>query len=198
MNKFLGLFKLNTFLILALALSLPVTYLFETSYVYAILTILIFTISSSIMIFLNKKINSKWVFPTYLAINTILVIGLQIFIKENINLLYNALGIYLIMLLPVSLFLYKSIENNLKLGPIFITNLNYALIIIKIGIIREILGLGTITLLDKTRYFVGYFDKYIIIPKDKIMPFFSSIGGAFILLGIITFAFNQLSNRGDN
>ena len=55
------------------------------------------------------------------------------------------------------------------------------------GLIREILGNNTITLMNYTSSLTGYKEIYEVFPKNDIipMPFFISSAGAFLTLGIL-------------
>lgn len=193
MKKFI---QLNAFFLFALCIALPITNTFETSYLYSLFVVIIF-LFTSIGALLLKNQTKKISIPILLVLSTLLVVLLQLFLGENIKPLYNALGIYIPLISIVSIFLVQSLYDQYTISNIGKTSAIYSVIITLIGAIREILGSGTITYLDKISDFTGIYLKYRVIESNFYMPFFTELSSAFILLGIIAYLINVATDRGE-
>jgi Na+-translocating ferredoxin:NAD+ oxidoreductase RnfE subunit len=68
-----------------------------------------------------------------------------------------------------------------------------------LGLIREILGSNTITIMNNISSITGYRAIYKIFPDNIILPnnVFITSAGAFILLGIIIGIINAIRNKED-
>lgn len=190
------LIQLNSFFLFALCVALPITNSFETSFTYFILVFLVFLVTSMFAILLQKP-SKQLNIPILIGTSTILVFILQWFLGVNIKPLYNALGIYLPLISIVPVFLVQSLNNQYSIANVMKTSTVYGIIISLIGATREILGSGTITYMDKISDVTGIYLKYRVIESGFNMPFFTELSSAFILLGIIAYLINLVTNRGE-
>jgi len=119
----------------------------------------------------------------------------EIFLSKYSKQLYDSFEIYLPLITVNSLILQRlvfasknkvkeTIKDSLKNGFIFL------ILISIIGLLREILGSGTITIMNNVSSITGY--RWIIKVFTNSNKLFLSSGGAFILLGILVGMLNAL------
>lgn len=173
-------------LILGLCSALAVTTTFENAYLMSLCVFIVFIISSGITILLKNTLKDSNRVIAILIINAILVSILEIALKEFIPLFYEAAKIYLPLIIIINVNLSNkydklTIKSTLKTGMYFILTISL------LGLIREILGSNTITLMNYTSSLTGYKAIYEIFPTNDIipMPFFISAAGAFLTLGVL-------------
>lgn len=199
------LFKENPVFVLVLGLCsvLAVTTTFEKSYMMGLVVLIILTISNTIVSILRKLVNDEVRIPVYIIIISTLVTIIEIILSRYSKPLYDAFGIYLPLIVVNCIILgralsfasknkvFNSIKDGLKEG------LGYLIAISIIGLIRELLGSGTITIMDDISSITGY--RFIVqVFNNDILPnkLFITSGGAFILLGIIIAIVNSFK-RGE-
>jgi Na+-translocating ferredoxin:NAD+ oxidoreductase RnfE subunit len=178
-----------TILCISLFPFMAVATTFETSYIMG-LSILLITILSGIVISLiSKFINKKIRIYVYLLIAAIFTTLLDIFMSSYIEPLSTVLGIY-IPLIAISITILNKDEDK-PIKESIIESLKYGLIIAislsLIGLIREVLGSNTITVMDKISSVTGYISKYEIFPANNIIPnqLLLTSAGAFLMVGLI-------------
>lgn len=199
------LFKENPVFVLVLGLCsvLAVTTTFEKSYMMGLVVLIILTISNTIVSILRKLVNDEVRIPVYIIIISTLVTIIEIILSRYSKPLYDAFGIYLPLIVVNCIILgralsfasknkvFLSIKDGLKEG------LGYLIAISIIGLIRELLGSGTITIMNDISSITGY--RFIVqVFNNDILPnkLFITSGGAFILLGIIIAIVNSFK-RGE-
>ncbi len=199
------LFKENPVFVLVLGLCsvLAVTTTFEKSYMMGLVVLIILTISNTIVSILRKLVNDEVRIPVYIIIISTLVTIIEIILSRYSKPLYDAFGIYLPLIVVNCIILgralsfasknkvFNSIKDGLKEG------LGYLIAISIIGLIRELLGSGTITIMNDISSITGY--RFIVqVFNNDILPnkLFITSGGAFILLGIIIAIVNSFK-RGE-
>lgn len=199
------LFKENPVFVLVLGLCsvLAVTTTFEKSYMMGLVVLIILTISNFIVSLLRKIVNDEVRIPVYIIIISTLVTIIEIILNRYSKPLYDAFGIYLPLIVVNCIILgralsyasknnvFNSIKDGLRSG------FGYLIAISIIGFVREILGSGTITLMNDISSITGY-KSIIQVFNNDILPnkLFVTSGGAFILLGIILAIINSIK-RGD-
>lgn len=199
------LFKENPVFVLVLGLCsvLAVTTTFEKSYMMGFVVLIILTISNLIVSLLRKIVNDEVRIPVYIIIISTLVTIIEIILNRYSKPLYDAFGIYLPLIVVNCIILgralsyasknnvFNSIKDGLRCG------FGYLIAISIIGFVREILGSGTITLMNDISSITGY-KSIIHVFNNDILPnkLFVTSGGAFILLGIILAIINSIK-RGD-
>ena len=111
--------------------------------------------------------------------------------------LYDAFGIYLPLVIVNCVILGRALSfaSNQKLIPsikdALKNGIGYTIAISIIGLLRELLGNGTITIMDKISSITGY-REIVKVFNEPINKLFLTSGGAFILLGIIIAVINGL------
>ena len=124
-------------------------------------------------------------------------------LKKFIEPLYNVLGIYLPLIVVNCIILGRSIsvysKENVKasiLDAIGI-GLGYTFSLCLIGFIRELLGNGTITLINNLSSIFNFKLIIRVIPDIKILPnsIFISPTGSFLIVGIVLSVINFIKER---
>ena len=140
--------------------------------------------------------------PAYILIISTLVTTLDITLKNNLPSISSSFGIYIPLIIVNCIVLGRAINyasKNKVLPSIkdgFQMGISYTLSLMLISFIREVLGTGTITIIDKLSSILGF--KLIIkLPNIVLLnnPIFVSSAGAFLTLGLLM-AF--LSRGGNN
>lgn len=199
------LFKENPVFVLVLGLCsvLAVTTTFEKSYMMGLVVLIILVLSNMIVSLIRKLVNDEVRIPVYIIIISTLVTISEIILSRYSKPLYDAFGIYLPLIVVNCIILgralsfasknkvFDSIKDALKSG------FGYLVAISLFGLFREILGNGTITVMNDISSLVGY--RWIInVFNNDFLPnkLFITSGGAFILLGLLIGIVNSMK-RGD-
>lgn len=185
---------------LGICSALAITTNLENAIIMGISVTITLTLSNGIISILRKIINDNIKIPAYILIISTLVTIIDIFLKNNFPLISSSLGIYIPLIIVNCIILSRAINfaSKNKFTKSIIDGLNigfvYTISIMLIALIREVLGSGTITIIDKLSTII---DTKIIInlPKNILIPnnVFVSPAGAFLTLGIII----ALINRGE-
>lgn len=190
-------------LMLGLCPTLAVTTTFERSYIMG-LSVLFVLLFSNITISLIKKIipdNVK--IPVFIIIIATFVTALDMIIGANLPELHKSLGIYLPLITVNCIVLGRamSFASKEKVGVSILdaigVGLGFTLALSVIGIIREVLGAGTITLMNEISSFTGFRMMYNILPSTMLTPLniLLTPAGAFLTLGFLLAIFNKV--KGD-
>ncbi|MBR1884350.1 MAG: electron transport complex subunit RsxE [Clostridia bacterium] len=201
MKIFKYLFKENPVFVLVLGLcsTLAVTTTFEKSYMMGLVVMIILILSNLIVSLIRKYVNNEIRIPVYIIIISTLVTIIEIFLSRYSKPLYDSFGIYLPLVVVNCIILGRalsyaskhkvinSLKDALKCG------IGYLVAISIIGLLREVLGNGTLTLMNDISSLTGY-KEVIRIFNGNIFPnkLFLTSGGAFILLGIIIGFINSI------
>ncbi|MCF6460583.1 electron transport complex subunit RsxE [Clostridium sp. Cult3] len=145
--------------------------------------------SNLVISLLRKVIPDKIRIPAFVVVIATFVTIVEMFMKAYTQELYNALGIFIplivvncIILARAEAFASKngvlaSVVDGLGMG------LGYALALLILGSLREIIGAGSI------------FGKQLFGPSFEPALIFIMPPGAFILLGILIAIFNSIRNK---
>ena len=199
------LFKENPVFVLVLGLCsvLAVTTTFEKSYMMGIVVLIILVLSNLIVSIIRKLVNDEVRIPVYIIIISTLVTVCEIILNRYSKPLYDAFGIYLPLIVVNCIILgralsyasknkiFDSIKDGVKSG------LGYLVAISLFGLFREVLGNGTITVMNDISSLTGY--RWVInVFNNNFLPnkLFITSGGAFILLGILIALVNSMK-RGE-
>ena len=199
------LFKENPVFVLVLGLCsvLAVTTTFEKSYMMGLVVLIILVLSNMIVSLIRKLVNDEVRIPVYIIIISTLVTISEIILNRYSKPLYDAFGIYLPLIVVNCIILGRALSfasKNKMLDSIkdaFKSGFGYLVAISLFGLFREILGSGTITLMNDISSLVGY--RWIINEfNNDFLPnkLFITSGGAFILLGILIGIVNSMK-RGE-
>lgn len=203
---FNGITKENpTFvLLLGLCSALAVTTKVENAYLmgFCVLVVLIF---STIIVSMIKRLVPKSVeIPVYILIIGTLVTCLEVLLKKYVPNLYQALGIYLPLIVVNCIVLDRilTVSSKEKMGyslkDALGIGLGFTLAITLIALVREVLGTGSITLMDAISSVTGYRAIYHIIPSTNLLPIPILItpAGAFLTLGLLIPLFKFILKKG--
>ena len=142
-------------------------------------------------------------FPVYIIIISTLVTVSEIILNRYSKPLYDAFGIYLPLIVVNCIILGRALSyasknkvfDSIKDG--FKSGIGYLVAISLFGLFRELLGNGTITVMNDISNLTGY--RWIInVFNNNFLPnkLFITSGGAFILLGILIGIVNAMK-RGE-
>ena len=174
----------------------------ENAIIMGLSVTLILVLSNMIISLLRSIIPKTIMIPAYILIISTLVTTLDITLKNNLPSISSSFGIYIPLIIVNCIVLGRAINyasKNKVLPSIkdgFQMGISYTLSLMLISFIREVLGTGTITIIDKLSSILGF--KLIIkLPNIVLLnnPIFVSSAGAFLTLGLLM-AF--LSRGGNN
>lgn len=196
-----GIWKQNPLFVTILGMcpALAVTTSFESSFGMGILFTFVLTCSNIIISALRKVIPDEARTPCYIVIIAAFVTLVKMFTEAFLPELYSSLGVFL-SLLVVNCIVLGRAEAFANKNSVFDSTLDglgnglgYTIAISMVGLVREILGTGLITI-GKIFTFIPYIIRIPVLsyfnPEtqmydfDYSMPFFSKPAGAFVVLGI--------------
>ena len=199
------LFKENPVFVLVLGLCsvLAVTTTFEKSYMMGLVVLIILVLSNVIVSIIRKIVNDEVRIPVYIIIISTLVTVSEIILNRYSKPLYDAFGIYLPLIVVNCIILGRALSyasknkvfDSIKDG--FKSGIGYLVAISLFGLFRELLGNGTITVMNDISNLTGY--RWVInVFNNNFLPnkLFITSGGAFILLGILIGIVNAMK-RGE-
>lgn len=204
-----GIIKENPIfsLMLGLCPALAVTNKFENAYMMG-LSFLVIIICSTFVISIIKNIIPKNVkIPVYILIIGTFVTIIEILLRKYVPNIYSAFSIYLSLIVVNCIILGNalSIPKKQKLSKTFTktigTGLGFTFALCIISLFREILGTGTLTLMDSLSSVTGYRAIYKIFPQNNLLPMsiFNTPAGSFLILGLLLGLFNFIKQkRGEN
>ena len=195
------LFKENPVFVLVLGLCsvLAVTTTFEKSYMMGLVVLIILVLSNMVVSLIRKFVNNEVRIPVYIIIISTLVTIIELLLHRYSKELYDAFGIYLPLIVVNCIILGRALSyaskntvlDSFKDG--LKTGIGYLTAISLFGLFRELLGSGTITIMNDISKLTGY--RWIInVFNNSVLPnkLFLSSGGAFILLGLIIGIINSI------
>lgn len=196
-----GIWKQNPLFVTILGMcpALAVTTSFESSFGMGILFTFVLTCSNIIISALRKVIPDEARTPCYIVIIAAFVTLVKMFTEAFLPELYSSLGVFLSLLVVNCIVLGRAEAFANKNSVLDSTldglgnGLGYTIAISMVGLVREILGTGLITI-GKIFTFIPYIIRIPVLsyfnPEtqmydfDYSMPFFSKPAGAFVVLGI--------------
>ena len=191
-------------LLLGLCPALAVTTKFENAYLMGLCVMIVLLFSNIIVSIIKKHVNENVKIPVFILIIGTFVTTLEILLEKYIPNLYEALGIYLPLIVVNCIVLGRAIEvaskesvKNSILDAIGV-GLGFTLAISLIALIREVLGTNTITLMDSISSITGYRAIYTnILPNSNILPMqiLVSPAGSFLVLGMLIALFNKIGGK---
>lgn len=199
-----GVVKENPVFVLFLGLcpALAVTTKIETAYMMGLCVLFILLFSNLIISLIKKIVPESVRIPVYILIIGTFVTIVELLLQKFVPPLYKALGIYLPLIVVNCIVLGRALAIASKEGvgksllDALGIGLGYTISLILIALFREILGSGTITLMDGLSSLTGYKAIYKL-PTMNLIPitFLTSPAGAFFTLGIFAGIINYV--RGD-
>ena len=193
-------------LMLGLCSSLAVTTKVENAFLMGISVFIVLLFSEIVSCMIKKVVPDNVKIPVYIVIIGTFVTILEIILKEYINPLYNALSIYLPLIVVNCIVLGRvlsvSTKSNIKtsIKDSIGISIGYTLALILIALFREILGNNTITLIDSLSEITNFKLIINVFPENSLIPmsFMISPAGAFIVLGILMALFNHIGGKNES
>lgn len=145
--------------------------------------------SNVVVSLLRKGIPEKIRIPAFVVIIATFVTIVEMFMKAYTQDLYNALGIFIPLIVVNCIILARAeafaSKNNVIASAVdgLGMGLGYTMALLILSILREILGAGSI------------FDRQLFGPSFEPALIFIMPPGAFILLGILIAVFNNIRNK---
>lgn len=202
-----GIKKENPTFVLMLGLcpTLAVTTTFEKSYIMGLSVLFVLLFSNLVVSLIKKLIPENVKIPVYIIIIATFVTVLDMLIGAYIPELHKSLGIYLPLITvncivlgrAISFASKEKVKNSLLDALGF--GLGFTASLSVIGIVREVLGSGTITIMNEVSDFTGFIMMYNVLPETLLTPFtiLTTPAGAFLTLGFLLAIFNKVSKRGE-
>jgi electron transport complex protein RnfE len=191
-------------LLLGLCPALAVTTKFENAYLMGLCVMIVLLFTNIVVSLIKKFVNENVKIPVFILIIGTFVTTLEILLEKYIPNLYEALGVYLPLIVVNCIVLGRAIEvaskesvKNSILDAIGV-GLGFTLAISLIALIREVLGTNTITLMDSISSITGYRAIYTnILPNSNILPMqiLVSPAGSFLVLGMLIALFNKIGGK---
>jgi len=203
MKKFFtAIFKENPVFVLLLGLCpvLAISTTFESAYLMGTSVLIVLILSNIIISLTAKYIPKNIMIPSYIMIIATLVTILGLLISKYLPDVNAALGIYIPLIVVNCIILGRAIEVASKgkilksIKDAFTSGIGFLFAIVILGIIREFLGTGTLTVFDKISTLTGFKMIFQVYKVKDIMPisFFVTPAGAFVTLGLILALINYI------
>lgn len=154
-------------------------------------TMVVLVMSNFVISLLRKVIPDKVRIPAYIVVVATLVTVVQLLIQAFISDLYDALGIYIPLIVVNCIILGRAESYASKHGPILSAfdgigmGLGFTMALTLIGFFRELIGAGTI--LSGTPFAMTLPDVYEPVSILVLAP------GAFLVLALIIAAMNAMN-----
>ena len=187
-------------LFLGLCSSLAVTTTFEKSFLMGISVMVVLLFSNLFISLIGKYVPEHVKIPVFILIIATFVTVLEMLLHAFVPILYESLGVYLPLIVVNCIILGRalsvasksslivSIKDALRIG------VKYLLVLVILGTLREILGNGTLTIIDSISTLTKFKIKFVLPSIKGVFPIniFTTSAGAFISLGILLGVFNML------
>lgn len=179
-------------MMLGLCSALAVTTSLENGIIMGLSVTVVLVISNMIISLLRNVIGNNIRIPAYILIISTLVTVIDVVFKKYLPSVSSSLGIYIPLIIVNCLVLGRALNfaSKNKVGASikdgFIMGLKYMMALAIISLVREVLGSGSISIVDKLEDLLN-FRLVITLPKCSIFPneLFTSSAGAFLSLGLI-------------
>ena len=200
---FNGLFKENPVLILLLGLcsALAVTTTLESAYIMGFCVLVVLIASEFLISIIKNIVPDNVKIPVYILIIGTFVTIVEILLSKFVPKVYEVLNIYLPLIIVNCIVLGRclNIASKQSVGHSLLDaigmGLGYTLALSIIAFIRELLGSGTITLIDnlstltKSKFIIEVFDKSYL-PNFLVSP-----SGAFLVVGFLLAFINFVKEK---
>ena len=187
-------------LLLGLCSALAVTTKVENAYMMGVCVLFVLLFSNLVISLLRKVVPENVQIPVYIIIIATFVTIVEMLLYNYVPALYNALGIYLSLVVVNCIILGRalSVASKESVGKSILDaigiGLGFLLALVIIALFREVLGMGTITLMDSLSDITGYKAIYKVLPNNNLFPikFFIEPAGAFLTLGVLIGIINTI------
>lgn len=186
-----GIFAENPIFVLALSLcpALAVTTTAANALTMGLSVLFVITMNNVVVSLTRKFVNQKVRVPIYITSIATIVTLVQLLLQAFFPLLYKSLGIYLSLIVVFAIILARAevFASKNSVVPSFFDGLGmgsgFALAMVSIGIIRELLGNGTVF---GIRILGDWYNPALIM----ILP-----PGAFILIGYMVAGYKMMIKK---
>ncbi|MBC3888073.1 RnfABCDGE type electron transport complex subunit E [Acetobacterium paludosum] len=186
-----GIIAENPIFVLALSLcpALAVTSSATTALTMGLSVMFVISMNNMVVSLTRKVVNPKVRVPVYITSIATIVTVVQLVLQAYAPDLYDALGIYLALIVVFAIILARaeSFASKNKVIPSFFDGFGmgsgFCVALVIIGIIRELLGAGSI-------FGVKILGDWYNAPLIMILP-----AGGFILIGYLVAAWKILTNH---
>lgn len=190
-------------LLLGLCSALAVTTKVENAYMMGFCVLIVLIFSNFVISILKKIVPENVQIPVYIVIIATFVTIIEMLLKSYIPDLYNALGIYLSLVVVNCIVLGRalSVASKESVGKSVLdaigVGLGFLFSLVLIATVREVLGTNTITLMDNLSDITGYKAVYQVLPNNNLFPIklFVEPAGAFLTLGLLMGMINKIKGR---
>lgn len=190
-------------LLLGLCSALAVTTKVENAYMMGFCVLIVLLFSNFVISILKKIVPENVQIPVYITIIATFVTIIEILLKSYLPDLYNALGIYLSLVVVNCIVLGRalSVASKESVGKSVLdaigVGLGFLFSLVLIATVREVLGTNTITLMDNLSDITGYKAIYQVLPNNHLFPIklFVEPAGAFLTLGLLMGIINKIKGR---
>jgi len=188
-----GIFAENPIFVLALSLcpALAVTTTAANALTMGLSVLFVITTNNVVVSLTRKLVNPKVRVPIYITSIATIVTVVQLLLQAFFPLLYKSLGIYLSLIVVFAIILARAevFASKNRVIPSFFDGLGmgtgFALAMLSIGIVREVLGNGS---LFGVKILGDWYNPALIM----ILP-----PGAFILIGYMVAGYKVLIQRAE-
>lgn len=196
-----GIIKENPTFVLVLGLcpALAITTKFENAYLMGLCLLFILVFSNLVISIIKKIVPDAVRIPVYILIISTFVTIIEILLQAYVPVLNSILGIYLPLITVNCIVLGRAMavasKESVKTSVLDAIGigLGYTVALMIIAFFREVLGSGTITLMDATSSLTGYKAVYTL-PTTNFFPMniMSGPAGAYITLAFFVALFTKL------
>lgn len=196
-----GIINENPIFVLTLGLcpALAITNKFENAYLLGICLMVILLFSNFIISIIKKLVPDNVRIPVYILIIGTFVTIIEILIDMYVPVLQTSLGIYLPLIVVNCVVMGRAMSVASKKGTgtsildAIGIGIGYTGALLLIAFVREVIGTGTITIMDSISSLTGY--KLILeLPTNNLFPIniFAGPAGAFITLAFFVALFSKI------
>lgn len=188
-----GIFAENPIFVLALSLcpALAVTTSVANALTMGLSVMFVITANNTVVSLTRKLVNPKVRVPIYIISIATIVTVVQLMLQAYFPILYKALGIYLQLIVVFAIILARAevFASKNKVIPSFFDGLGmgfgFALAMVSIGVVRELLGSGTLL---GVKVMGDFYSPALIM----ILP-----PGAFILIGYMVAGYKIIIQKAE-
>lgn len=200
-----GVIKENAIfsLVLGLCIALALSNNFESAYIMGMCVLVVLIFSNVFVSLIRKLVPDNVKIPVFILIIGTFVTILELLIENFVPELYQILGIYLPLIVVNCIVLGRTLSVASKKDVLTSfkdaigIGVGYLVSMMIIAFIREIIGNGTLTIMDSLSPITGYRFVINVYPDINVLPFkiLKEPSGAFITLGLLMAVFKAHINK---
>lgn len=200
-----GIIKENAIFTLALGLctALALSANFESAYIMGLCVMIVLIFSNVTVSLIRNLVPDNVKIPVFILIIGTFVTITEILIQNIAPDLHTILGIYLPLIVVNCIVLGRalSVASKQNVATSFKDALGigigYLFSIMAIALVREVIGSGTLTIMDSLSPLTGYRIVFNVVPDMTVLPFtiLKEPAGAFITLGFLMALFKAYVSK---